>query len=84
MQIINDNTIQDKEYLRSLKGRYEVFSLDDFRIIFFYLNQQIQRAKFYHKHIDYEFVILLTTIHDIIFEGKKIYRRNRYYISHLP
>lgn len=71
MQIINDNTIEDRELLKNLKGQYEIFSLDDFRIIFFYRNQQIKRAKFYHKHSDYEFVILLTTIKDIILDGKR-------------
>lgn len=71
MQIIDDNTQNKNEILQKLKGKYEVFSLDDFKIIFFHINKKIKRKKFYHSHLDYEFIILLTTIKNAILDGKK-------------
>lgn len=71
MQIINDEFTKDKNKLEKLKGQYEIFALDDFKIIFFHFNKQIQKSKFYHKHLNYEFVISLTNLNGILFEGRK-------------
>ena len=71
MEIIEQNILEDKNKLEKLKGQYEIFALDDFKIIFFHFNKQIQKSKFYHKHLEYEFVISLTNIKGILFEGEK-------------
>ena len=71
MQIIDDDIQKNKDALEKLKGKYEVFSLEDFKIIFFHINKGIKRKKFYHKHLDYEFIILLTTIKNALLDGKK-------------
>lgn len=71
MQVINENTINDNMLLEKLKGKYEVYEVDDFRIIYFHLNEGLKREKFYHKHPDYEFIILLTTVKEILFEDKR-------------
>lgn len=71
MEVIKQNFLEDKNKLENLKGRYEIFSLDDFKIIFFHFNKQIHKSKFYHKHNEYEFVIALTNLNGILFEGNK-------------
>ncbi|MBP3597719.1 MAG: AraC family transcriptional regulator [Clostridia bacterium] len=71
MEKIEDNVIKDVNKLEELKGKYEIFALEDFRIIFFHFNKQIQKSKFYHKHPEYEFVISLTNLNGILFEGNK-------------
>jgi len=65
MQVIDDSTQKD------LKDKYEIYEIDNFRITVFHFNSQIKKAKFYHKHLDYEFVVLLTTLKGILFEGNK-------------
>lgn len=57
--------------LKKFDNKYEIFELEDFRIIFFHFNNNIKKTKFYHKHLDYEFVVTLTNIEGILFEGNK-------------
>ena len=65
MQVINEDIVNNME------DRYEVFEIENFKITVFHFNSQIEKTKFYHKHLDYEFVILLTTLKGILFENNK-------------
>ena len=70
MKNIDENIIKNIETFKNDKD-YEIFELENFKIIFFHFHKEIRKNKFYHKHLDYEFVISLTNIKGILFEGNK-------------
>ena len=71
MKTINDGIVKNNHILKTLDKEYEVFEIENFKVTFFHFNKGIMKTKFYHKHLDYEFVVALTNIEGILFEGNK-------------
>ena len=68
---INDGNLSNKSLGNDLKECYEIYEIENFSLKVFHFNNQIAKNKFYHNHLDYEFVILLTTLKGILFEDNK-------------
>lgn len=71
MKTIDDGIVKNNHILKTLDKEYEVFEIENFKVTFFHFNKGIKKTKFYHKHLEYEFVVALTNIEGILFEGNK-------------